>query len=66
MTGLVRRTGGSVRLIRTGIEVVVVIVGWLLGGNLGLGTIAFALLIGPVVHVALPRLTAPGVLPRGQ
>jgi uncharacterized membrane protein YczE len=66
MTGLVRRTGGSVRVIRTGIEVVVVIVGWLLGGNLGLGTIAFALLIGPVVHVALPRLTAPGVLPREQ
>lgn len=66
MTGLVRRTGGSVRLIRTAIEVAVVIVGWLLGGNLGLGTVAFALLIGPVVHVALPRLTAPGVLPRGR
>ena len=60
MTGLVRRTGGSVRLVRTAIEVVVVIVGWLLGGNLGLGTVAFALLIGPVVHVALPLLTAPG------
>ncbi len=63
MTGLVRRTGGSVRLVRTGIEVVVVIVGWLLGGNLGLGTVAFALLIGPVVHVALPLLTVPGAPP---
>lgn len=60
MTGLVRRTGGSVRLVRTAIEVVVVIVGFLLGGNLGLGTVAFALLIGPVVHVALPLLTVPG------
>ena len=60
MTGLVRRTGGSVRLVRTAIEVAVVIVGWFLGGNLGLGTVAFALLIGPVVHAALPLLTAPG------
>jgi uncharacterized membrane protein YczE len=57
MTGLVRRTGGSVRLVRTGIEVAVVIVGWLLGGNLGVGTVLFALAIGPVVHVFLPRLT---------
>jgi uncharacterized membrane protein YczE len=63
MTGLVRRTGGSVRVVRTSIEVVVVIVGWLLGGNLGLGTVAFALLIGPVVHVALPLLTVPGAPP---
>jgi uncharacterized membrane protein YczE len=63
MTGLVRRTGGSVRLVRTGIEVAVVIVGWLLGGNLGLGTVAFALLIGPVVHVFLPRLTVAGSPP---
>jgi uncharacterized membrane protein YczE len=63
MTGLVRRTGGSVRVVRTAIEVIVVIVGWLLGGNLGLGTVAFALLIGPVVHVALPLLTVPGAPP---
>lgn len=60
MTGLVRRTGGSVRLVRTAIEVAVVIVGFLLGGNLGLGTVAFALLIGPVVHMALPLLTVLG------
>lgn len=60
MTGLVRRTGGSVRIVRTSIEVAVVLVGWLLGGNLGLGTVAFALLIGPVVHVALPVLTVRG------
>lgn len=59
MTGLVRTRGWSVRLVRTGIEVAVVVVGWLLGGNLGLGTVLFALAIGPVVHVALPLLTVP-------
>jgi uncharacterized membrane protein YczE len=60
MTGLVRRTGGSVRVVRTSIEVAVVLIGWLLGGNLGLGTVLFAVAIGPVVHVFLPRLTVPG------
>jgi len=50
-----------VRLVRTGIEVAVVVIGWLLGGNLGLGTVLFALAIGPVVHVALPLLTVPDV-----
>jgi uncharacterized membrane protein YczE len=60
MTGLVARTGWSVRAVRTGIEVAVVAVGWLLGGNLGLGTVLFAVGIGPVVHVFLPLLTVPG------
>ena len=59
MTGLVRRTGGSVRVVRTAIEVVVVAVGWLLGGTLGIVTAAYALLIGPLVHVLLPRLSVP-------
>ncbi len=57
MTGLVRRTGGSVRVVRTAIEVAVVAVGWLLGGTLGLVTVAYALLIGPLVHVLLPRVS---------
>ena len=56
MTGLVRRTGGSVRLVRTSIEAVVVFTGWLLGGTLGVATVAYALAIGPLVHVLLPRL----------
>lgn len=60
MTGLVARTGRSVRLVRTALEVTVVTIGFLLGGNLGLGTLLFALTIGPVVHVCLPRLTVPG------
>jgi uncharacterized membrane protein YczE len=57
MTGLVRRSGGSVRLVRTSIEVAVVAVGWLLGGTLGLGTVLYAVAIGPLVQVLLPRLS---------
>jgi uncharacterized membrane protein YczE len=57
MTGIVRRTGRSVRLVRTSIEVVVVVTGWLLGGTLGAGTVLYALLIGPLVQPLLPRLT---------
>lgn len=59
MTGLVRRTGGSVRLVRTTIEVVVVALGWLLGGTLGVVTVLYALAIGPLVHALLPRLAVP-------
>ena len=57
MTGLVGRTGRSVRLVRTSIEVAVVGTGWLLGGTLGIGTVAYAIAIGPLVHVLLPRLS---------
>ena len=56
MTGLVRRTGRSVRLVRTTIEVAVVALGWLLGGTLGVATVLYALAIGPLVHALLPRL----------
>jgi uncharacterized membrane protein YczE len=67
MTGLVRRTGGSVRLVRTGIEVAVVLTGWALGGTLGVATVLYALAIGPLVHLLLPRLTVapPGPAPAG-
>lgn len=57
MTGLVRRTGGSVRLVRTAIEVGVVVVGVALGGTLGPATVLYALTIGPLVQVLLPRLS---------
>ncbi len=57
MTGLSRRTGRSVRLVRTCLEVGVVVLGWTLGGVVGVGTVAYALLIGPVVQLLLPRLT---------
>ncbi|MBA2446362.1 MAG: hypothetical protein H0V49_13705 [Nocardioidaceae bacterium] len=56
MTGLVRRTGGSVRLVRTAIEVVVVATGFALGGTLGIATLAFVLTIGPLVHWFMPLL----------
>jgi uncharacterized membrane protein YczE len=56
MTGLVARTGGSVRLVRTAIEASVVLTGWLLGGTLGLATVVYALAIGPLVHFLMPKL----------
>jgi len=58
MTGLARR-GISIRTARTGIEITVLTVGALLGGAVGIGTAAFALAIGPLVQVFLPRLTMP-------
>ncbi|MEL7974685.1 hypothetical protein AAG589_02385 [Isoptericola sp. F-RaC21] len=53
MTGLVQRTGWSVRLVKTGIEVSVVLVGVLLGGTFGWATIAYALGVGPVVQATV-------------
>jgi uncharacterized membrane protein YczE len=63
MTGLVRRTGRSFRLVRTSIEITVLAVGWLMGGVVGLGTVLYAVLIGPVVQVFLPIFTVPLELP---
>ena len=57
MTGLVRRTGRSVGLVRTAIELTALGLGWLMGGVVGVGTVAYALAIGPIMHVLLPRLT---------
>jgi uncharacterized membrane protein YczE len=57
MTGLAARTGGSLRLIRTGIELTVLTVGFLLGGTVGLGTVLYAVAIGPLVQLFLPRVT---------
>ena len=54
MTGLARVTGGSLRLVRTGLEVGVVVVGLLLGGALGVGTVLYAVLIGPLAQAMLP------------
>jgi uncharacterized membrane protein YczE len=59
MTGLVKRTGGSVRVIRTSIEVAVLAAGWLLGGTVGLGTVIYAIAIGPIVHRMLPIFSIP-------
>lgn len=54
MTGLHTRTGLSVRLVRTAIELTVLAVGWLLGGTVGIGTVIYALAIGPLTQAFLP------------
>ena len=59
MTGLHRRTGRSIRLMRTGIEVAVVVVGFLLGGSIGVGTVAYALAIGPLAQFFLRVFAVP-------
>ncbi|MGH3497234.1 MAG: YczE/YyaS/YitT family protein [Nocardioidaceae bacterium] len=57
MTGLARRTGRSIRLVRTSLELTVLGTGWLLGGVVGLGTVLYALSIGPLVQFFLARFT---------
>ncbi|WP_200942364.1 MULTISPECIES: membrane protein YczE [unclassified Leifsonia] len=59
MTGMHRRTGWPIWIVRTGIEVVVVAIGWALGGNVGIGTLAFALLVGPLCGWAIPFFAIP-------
>lgn len=70
MTGLVRRTGRSLRAVRTGIELSVLLAGALLGGSVGVGTVLYALSIGPLIHRLLPcfevREAAADPEPRGQ
>ena len=57
MTGLVRRTGWAVWLVRTLIEGGVLLVGFLLGGPVGVGTVLFAFGVGPLIGWFLPRIT---------
>jgi uncharacterized membrane protein YczE len=59
MTGLARRTGHSIGLVRTALEVTVVLIGLLLGGVAGLGTILYALTIGPLTQLMLPTWLVP-------
>ena len=59
MTGIHARFGWKIWIVRTGIEVTVLAIGWLLGGQVGIGTLAFALLIGPMVGVTLPFFRVP-------
>lgn len=68
MTGLVARFGdrfrwASIRLVRTAIEVSVLVVGWLLGGSVGVGTVLYAVSIGPLLHLLLPRLAINAAAP---
>jgi uncharacterized membrane protein YczE len=64
MTGYVAlRPGRSIRLVRTTIEVAVLAIGFLLGGTVGIGTVAYALAIGPLAHVFIPLFTVPPTAP---
>jgi uncharacterized membrane protein YczE len=65
MTGLADR-GHSIRVVRTGIEVSVLAAGWLLGGTVGIGTVVYALSIGPLVHYLLPRVTVTAAGPANE
>ncbi|MEU8781160.1 hypothetical protein [Streptomyces sp. NPDC048637] len=60
MTGLHRRTGRPVRLVRTCIEVTVLAAGFLLGGSVGVGTVVYALAIGPLAQFFLRRFAVKG------
>ncbi|MFJ5532056.1 YitT family protein [Streptomyces sp. NPDC093261] len=60
MTGLHRRTGRSIRLLRTAVEVAVVATGFALGGTVGVGTVLYALSIGPLAQFFLRVFAVPG------
>lgn len=66
MTGLARRGVGSVRAVRTGIEVTVLVLGWLLGGTVGIATAVQAVTIGPLVQWFLHKLSLEPVLVAGS
>ncbi|HIW63372.1 MAG TPA: hypothetical protein H9881_13010 [Candidatus Stackebrandtia excrementipullorum] len=56
MTGLARK-GRSIRVVRLSIELTVLVIGWLLGGTVWIGTLLYALAIGPLAHVFIPMFT---------
>jgi uncharacterized membrane protein YczE len=64
MTGLAAR-GHSIRVVRTGLEVTVLVTGWLLGGTVGVGTVLYALSIGPLAHVFIPLFARGRPTPEG-
>ncbi|CAN5138204.1 membrane protein [soil metagenome] len=66
MTGIHSRFGLPIWAARTLVELAVLAVGWVLGGNVGIGTLAFALLIGPMVGVTLPLLRVPVTPPASR
>jgi uncharacterized membrane protein YczE len=65
MTGVAAR-GHSVRSVRTALEVTVLVLGWALGGTVGVGTLVLALGIGPLVQVSLEWLGLPTPTPAGE
>jgi uncharacterized membrane protein YczE len=65
MTGIVRLTNWPVPRVRTGIEVVVLALGWLLSGTVGVGTVLYALSVGPLLGVFLPMFQVREPAPKG-
>jgi uncharacterized membrane protein YczE len=65
MTGVAAR-GHTVRSVRTALEVSVLVLGWALGGTVGVGTVVLALAIGPLVQLCLDRLGLPAPEPAGE
>ena len=63
MTGMHNRTGWPIWAVRTGLEITVVAIGWALGGNAGVGTLAFALLVGPLCQYFMRIFAVPMPLP---
>jgi uncharacterized membrane protein YczE len=63
MTGFAAR-GHSIRVVRTGIELSVLVAGALLGGTVGIGTLVYAVSIGPLAHVFVPAFTVRSPLPQ--
>lgn len=63
MTGYAERSGLSIRTVRTTMEVAVLVLGWLLGGDVGVGTVLFAGAIGPLLQYGLGRVTIPASPP---
>ncbi|MFG3558322.1 YitT family protein [Micromonospora sp. NPDC047557] len=57
MTGAATKTGKSIRLVRTMMEITVLAAGWLLGGTVGIGTVLYALAVGPITQALLPLFT---------
>jgi uncharacterized membrane protein YczE len=66
MTGLARRTGKSLRLVRAGLEAAVLALGWFLGGSLGVGTVIYLVAIGPLAHIFVPLFSRRGGVEGGQ
>lgn len=64
MTGWARRTGRSIRSVRTVIEIAVLIAGWVLGGSVGVGTVAYAISIGPLSQHFIARFSVPKLQPQ--
>ncbi len=66
MTGINAKFGIRLWIVRTSLEVIVLIIGWILGGDVGIGTLAFALLVGPLVHYTIPFLMVPAALTKPE